>query len=209
MRRQIRLALTGSIGMGKSNAAAALRRLGVPVFDADAAVHKLMARGGKAVAPVGAAFPGAAEGGAIARPKLRRMVLGDAAKLKHLESIVHPLVRLEERAFRRRHGRAPLVAFDIPLLFETGGQCRYDASLVVSAPHFVQEARVLARPGITRDDLARIRARQVPDIEKRRRADFVVLTGMGKRLTLARLAAVVKCLRGTRAWDSLGKKTPR
>ena len=203
MRRPLRLALTGSIGMGKSTAAAALRRLGVPVFDADAAVHKLMARGGKAVAPVAAAFPGSEEGGAIVRPKLRQMVLGDAAKLKRLESIVHPLVRVEERAFRRRHGRAALIAFDIPLLFETGGETRYHASLVVSAPHFVQEARVLARPGITREDLARIRGRQTPDKEKRRRADVVVPTGMGRRLTLERLARAVKVLRAPGAWDSL------
>ena len=200
-RRPIRLALTGSIGMGKSTAANQLRRLGVPVYDADAAVHALFAKGGAAVEPVGKAFPGVVVDGAVDRTKLGKIVFGDPAALKRLEGIVHPLVRGSERRFSRRMaGRgARLLAFDIPLLFETGGERRYDASIVISAPGFVQEARVLRRSGMTRERLAAIRARQTPDGEKRRRADFVVPSGLGKRATFDRLASIVRLLRGPHA----------
>jgi dephospho-CoA kinase len=200
-RRPIRLALTGSIGMGKSTAAAQLRRLGVPVYDADAAVHALFARGGAAVEPVGKAFPGVVIDGAVDRAKLGKIVFGDPAALKRLEGIVHPLLRGAEKRFSRRMAArgARLLAFDIPLLFETGGEKRYDASIVISAPAFIQEARVMRRPGMTREKLAAIRARQTPDREKRRRADFVVPSALGKRATYERLAAIVRLLRGPRA----------
>lgn len=185
--------------MGKSTAAAQLRRLGVPVYDADAAVHALFAKGGAAVEPVGHAFAGVVVDGAVDRAKLGRVVFGDPAALKRLEGIVHPLVRQSERRFSRRMAcRAPLLVFDIPLLFETGGERRYDASMVVSAPSFVQEARVLRRPGMTRDRLAAIRARQTSDREKRRRADFVVPSGLGKRAMFERLTKIARILAGPR-----------
>lgn len=176
------LGLTGGIGMGKSTAAATFRRLGVPVFDADAAVHRLQARGGRAVAPIAAAFPGSVREGAVDREALRRAVLGDPAALRRLEAIVHPLVRAEERRFlaaARRRG-AGLVVLDIPLLFETGGEARVDAVVVVSAPAAVQRARVLRRGGMTEARFRAILARQTPDAEKRRRADRVVRTGLSR-----------------------------
>ncbi|WBV42018.1 dephospho-CoA kinase [Pseudoroseomonas cervicalis] len=176
------LGLTGGIGMGKSTAAATFRRHGVPVFDADAAVHRLQARGGRAVAPIGRAFPGTTRDGAVDREALRRAVLGDRAALTQLERIVHPLVRDEERRFLARARRAGrrLVVLDIPLLFETRGEARCDAVVVVSAPAATQRARVLRRPGMTPERLAAILARQTPDPEKRRRADHVIRTGLSR-----------------------------
>lgn len=176
------LGLTGGIGMGKSTAAATFRRHGVPVFDADAAVHRLQARGGRAVAPIGRAFPGTTRDGAVDREALRRAVLGDRAALTRLERIVHPLVRDEERRFLARARRAGrrLVVLDIPLLFETRGEARCDAVVVVSAPAATQRARVLRRPGMTPERLAAILARQTPDAEKRRRADHVIRTGLSR-----------------------------
>jgi dephospho-CoA kinase len=174
--------LTGGIGMGKSTAANTFRRLGVPVFDADATVHALQARGGRAVAPIAAAFPGTIRDGAVDREALRREVLGDPLALKRLEGIVHPLVRAEERRFlarcRRRGER--LAVLDIPLLFETGGERRCDMVVVVSAPAAVQRARVLARGGMTPERLSAILSRQMPDAEKRRRADVVIRTGLSR-----------------------------
>jgi dephospho-CoA kinase len=186
------LGLTGSIGMGKSTAAAMLRRLGLAVHDADAAVHRL--RNGAAVAKVAAAFPGTAGPGGIDRAALGRRVFGDAAALRRLESILHPMVRAETARFLRRMAarRARLVVLDIPLLFESGGEGRCDAIAVVSAPAFLQRARVLGRPGMSEARLAAILAQQMPDGEKRRRADFVVPTGLGRRLTLRRLAEIVR-----------------
>jgi dephospho-CoA kinase len=188
--------LTGSIGMGKSTAAALLRRLGVPVHDADAAVHRLLGRGGAAVKAVAAAFPGTARKAGIDRAALGRRVFGDAASLRRLEDILHPLVRADTDRFLRRMAarRVPLVVLDIPLLFESGGARRCDAVIVVSAPAFLQRARVLARPGMSAARLAAILAKQMPDGEKRRRADFVVPTGLGRRLTLRRLAEIVRVL---------------
>jgi dephospho-CoA kinase len=188
--------LTGSIGMGKSTAAALLRRLGVPVHDADAAVHRLLGRGGAAVKAVAAAFPGTARKAGIDRAALGRRVFGDAASLRRLEDILHPLVRADTDRFLRRMAarRVPLVVLDIPLLFESGGARRCDAIIVVSAPAFLQRARVLARPGMSEARLAAILAKQMPDGEKRRRADFVVPTGLGRRLTLRRLAEIVRVL---------------
>ncbi|MCI0752835.1 dephospho-CoA kinase [Teichococcus vastitatis] len=176
------LGLTGGIGMGKSTAAGTFRRLGVPVFDADAAVHALQACGGRAVAPIRAAFPGTIRDGAVDREALRRAVLGDPPALKRLEGIVHPLVRAEERRFlaRCRRRGARLAVLDVPLLFETGGEQRCDAVVVVSAPAAVQRARVLARGGMTPERLSAILSRQMPDSEKRRRADFVIRTGLSR-----------------------------
>ncbi|MGY4800497.1 dephospho-CoA kinase [Teichococcus aerofrigidensis] len=174
------LGLTGGIGMGKSTAASTFRRHGVPVFDADAAVHRLQGRGGRAVRAIGAAFPGTVRDGAVEREALRRAVLGDPAALTRLERIVHPLVREEERRFlaaARRQGRR-LAVLDIPLLFETGGEARVDAVVVVSAPAAVQRARVLRRKGMTPERLEAILARQTPDAVKRRRADHVIRTGL-------------------------------
>jgi dephospho-CoA kinase len=189
--------LTGSIGMGKSTAAKMFRRLGVPVEDSDAAVHALFARGGAAVEPVGEAFPGVVKDGAVDRAALGKLVYGDPAALKTLEAIVHPLVGRARDAFlaRMRARRAPIVVLDIPLLFEAGLDRLCDATVVISAPAFLQEARVMARPGMTRERFARIRAQQMSDAEKRRRADFVVSSGIGRAHTLNRLREIVRVLR--------------
>jgi dephospho-CoA kinase len=196
------LGLTGSIGMGKSTAAAMLRRLGVPVHDADATVHRLLGPGGGAVAPVARAFPGGVIEDArtgrtrIDRAALGRMVFADSAALHRLEAILHPLVRADERRFRRRMQarHVPLIVLDIPLLFESGGDRRCDATVVVTAPARIQRARVMARQGMTEERFAAILAKQMPDAEKRRRADFVVQTGLGRNATLRRLAAIVRLL---------------
>ncbi|SFL96533.1 dephospho-CoA kinase [Methylorubrum salsuginis] len=174
------LGLTGSIGMGKSATAAMFAARGVPVHDSDAAVHSLYGPGGKAARAIGEAFPGTlTPEGSVDRPALRQAVLGDSEKLRQLEGIVHPLVGAEARAFLARHGQAPLVVLDIPLLFETGGQARCDAVLVVTAPPEVQRARVLARPGMTEAAFEAILAKQMPDAEKRARADHVIDTSRG------------------------------
>ncbi len=190
------IGLTGSIGMGKSTAAAMLRRLGLPVHDADAAVHRQMACGGAAVAAVEAAFPGVTRDAAIDRGLLGAKVLADSAALKRLEAILHPLVRAEARAFLAKQARLRrlLAVLDIPLLFETGGDRLCDAVIVVSAPPFIQRARVLRRPGMTDAKMQAILARQLPDAEKRRRADFVVHTGLNKAHTLRQLAGIVRLL---------------
>lgn len=194
------LGLTGSIAMGKTTAHRMLVRLGVPVHDADATVHRLFARGGAAVAPVAAAFPGVAVDGAIDRARLSRAVVGNDTAFRRLESIVHPLVRAAEVEFlkRQRLARVPLVALDVPLLFETGGEARCHAVAVLSAPLFLQRLRVLARPGMTEAKFQAILARQMPDAEKRRRADWVVPTGLGRALTRRALAGIVRDLRAGR-----------
>ena len=176
------IGLTGGIGMGKSTAARSFRRAGVRVFDADAAVHELQARGGRGVAPIGTAFPGTVAAGAVDREALRRAVLGQPEALRQLEGIIHPLVRAMQRRFlaRARRDRQRLVVLDIPLLFETRTGREFDLVVVVSAPARVQRRRVLARPGMTEARLAAILARQVPDAEKRRRADVVVRTGISR-----------------------------
>jgi dephospho-CoA kinase len=191
------LGLTGSIGMGKTSAATAFRRLGVPVHDADAEVHRLYARGGAAVPLLAAAFPGVVEDGAVVRERLRRIAFAEPRILKRLEIMVHPLVRRAENRFlaRARARRLPLVVLDIPLLFETGGEARCDAVLVVSAPRRVQLARVLRRRGMSEERFAAIESRQMPDREKRRRADFVVETGLDKHRSLRALAQIVRLLR--------------
>lgn len=191
------LGLTGSIGMGKSKAAAALRRLGVPVFEADACVHRLLAKGGAAVAAVEGAFPGMVRAGAVDRGRLGALVFSDAAARRRLEGIVHPLVRAEELRFlnRARGRRLAVVALDIPLLFESGADRLCDATVVVSAPHFLQKARVMRRAGMSESRLAQILANQMPDAEKRRRADFVVPTGVSLRAALNRLRRIVRLVK--------------
>ncbi|MBX6322983.1 MAG: dephospho-CoA kinase [Rhodospirillaceae bacterium] len=199
--------LTGSIGMGKSTAAAALRRLGIPVHDADREVHRLYGRGGRAVPLIEKAFPGTTAGGAVELERLRRAVVGNAAALDRLEAIVHPMVRGVERRFLMRAAarRVPIVVLEVPLLFETGGDRRCDAVVVVSAPRRIQLARVLARRGMTRERLDALEARQTPDAEKRRRADFVVHTGLGKRDSLRALTRIVRLLRDAQRQDRCGK----
>jgi dephospho-CoA kinase len=191
------LGLTGSIGMGKSTAAAMLRRLGLPVHDADASVHRLMGKGGKAVAAIEVAFPGVVEAGAVDRKKLGAAVFDDPPALRRLEAILHPLVREETQSFLRRQARrrAPLVVLDIPLLYETGAERRVDAVLVVTAPAHQQRQRVLRRPGMTEERFAQVLSQQLPDAEKRRRADFLVNNGLSKGRTLKRLEAIVTMAR--------------
>jgi dephospho-CoA kinase len=192
------LGLTGSIGMGKSTAAAMLRRLGVPLFDADLVVHRLLAPSGAAVSAVSAAFPGVeTEAGGIDRVLLGQRVFADPAALRRLEAILHPMVAAAEIRFlaRSRARRVRLVVLDIPLLFETGAERRCDYVLVVSAPALVQRQRVMRRPGMTEIRLAAILRKQVPDHRKRQRADFVVPTGAGRGVTLRRLKAIVRLLR--------------
>jgi dephospho-CoA kinase len=186
--------LTGSIGMGKSTVAAMLRDLGVPVFDADAAVHELQGPGGALVAAIESAFPGTTGAMGVDRGKLGPLVLGDDAAMARLESIVHPAVAAQRGAFLEAHCSAPLVVFDIPLLFEKGGAQGMDAVIVVSAPADIQRARVLARPGMSPAKLDAILARQMPDAEKRARATFIVETGVSLASTQARLAQVVACI---------------
>jgi dephospho-CoA kinase len=192
------LGLTGSVGMGKSTAAAMLRRLGVPVHDADATVHRLMAPGGAAVAAVAKAFPDMRrKDGGIDRVALGRRVFADAKALQRLERILHPLVRQSQQSFlaAARARREPLVVLDVPLLFESGGKARWDKVLVVSAPAAVQRARVMARPGMTEVRLRAILAKQMPDAEKRRRADYVVQSGLGRALTYRTLRRILRELR--------------
>lgn len=192
------IGLTGGIGMGKSTAAAALRRMRLPVHDADRAVHALYARGGAAVRAVAALVPEAVRDGAVDRAVLAEAVFRDPALLSRLEAAVHPLVRRAESRFlaacRRRRVRAAVL--DIPLLFETGAQRRLDRVIVVSAPARVQRARVLARPGMSEQRLAAILARQVPDALRRRRADLVVPTGLSRHFALARLKRALPHLLG-------------
>ncbi len=190
------LGLTGSIGMGKTTAAGQLRALGVAVHDADAVVHRLMAKGGPAVGPIARAFPQAVRDGTIDRGRLGAEVFGNDVALARLEAILHPLVRGRERCFlqRARRRRLRLVALDVPLLFETGAAGRVDTVAVVTCPAFLQRQRVLARPGMTPDKLAAILARQMPAWQKRRHADVVIPTGSGRRLALRKLLEAVKLL---------------
>jgi dephospho-CoA kinase len=195
------LGLTGSIAMGKSTAAAVLRSLGLPLFDADHVVHRLLQPNGAAVGPVRAAFPelGSSVAG-IDRRLLGNRVFGDKPALARLEAIVHPLVEQAERRFlaQARARRARIAVLDIPLLFETGGERRCDYVLVVSAPKFLQRQRVLRRPGMNDGRFAAILSQQMPDPEKQRRADFVVPTGLSRGESLHRLQAIVRLLREAR-----------
>lgn len=193
------LGLTGSIGMGKSTTARMFAEAGVPVHDSDETVHRLYA--GKAAPLIEAAFSGVASGGAIDRTKLSRRVLGDAAALKRLEKIIHPLVRADADAFVASHraAGAPLIVLDIPLLFETGGQARVDKIAVVSSLADVQRRRVMARPGMTAQKFESILARQVPDADKRAQADFVIDTGLGLNSARLQVNEIVASLIGKNA----------
>ena len=187
------IGLTGSIGMGKSTVAAMFADEGVPVFDADATVHRLQGAGGRLVPAIEAAFPGTTANGAVDRGKLGAAVFGDDAAIKRLEAIVHPAVGEERAAFLAEHA-GKRVVFDVPLLFETGGDQRVDSIVVVSAAPDVQRARVLARPGMTAEKLAAILARQTPDAEKRARAHHVIRTDTSIDATLAQVRAVLASL---------------
>ena len=189
------LGLTGSIGMGKSATAGIFRRLGVPVHDADAAVHRLYR--GRAAPLVDKAFPGTVIDGAVDRGRLGAAVLGDPARMRELEAIVHPLVREEEEAFlERASALARIAVLDIPLLFETGGEARCDAALVVTAPAPVQRERVLARPGMSEEKFQSILSKQMPDAEKRARAHFLVDTSRGFISAEAQVRSILACLAG-------------
>tara|TARA_R110002110_G_scaffold87054_7_gene227105 strand:- start:656 stop:1276 length:621 start_codon:yes stop_codon:yes gene_type:complete len=192
------IGLTGSIGMGKSETAKMFARLGVPVYDADAAVHALYAKGGAAVEPLEAAFPHVIVEGAVDRQALSRAVLGLPDEMKKLEAIVHPLVGGAQLEFLKEAKAAghEAVLLDIPLLYETGGETRVDVVVVVSAPYHIQEQRVLARPNMDMAKFAAIHAKQVPDAEKRRRADFVIDTDKGLEHAFEAVKTVVAALKG-------------
>jgi dephospho-CoA kinase len=190
----ITLGLTGSIGMGKSTVARIFQDQGVPVFDADAAVHRLQGPEGALVAEIEASFPGTTGGQGVDRGALAERVLGEPVALRQLEALVHPAVAREREAFLREHSAAPLVVLDIPLLFEKGGWDLVDKIAVVSAPEDVQRARVLARPGMTVEKFGRILALQMPDSEKRARADFIIPTGGDMEETKDSVRRIVACL---------------
>jgi dephospho-CoA kinase len=188
------IGLTGSIGMGKSTVGAMFADEGVPVFDADATVHRLQGPDGRLVAAIEARFPGTTGPQGVDRAVLGAAVFGNSDELKALEAIVHPAVGEERAAFFAEHVDAPMVVLDIPLLFETGGAAKVDKVVVVSAPADIQRARVLARPGMTAERFAAILAKQTPDADKRARADFVIATGGPLSETRAAVRDVVTCL---------------
>lgn len=196
--------LTGSIGMGKSETARMFAALGVPVYDADAAVHALYDVGGAAVGPIAEAFPGSVIGGRVDRPALGAMTLGDTAAIKRLEAIIHPLVGKSQIDFLHAAEKAGarIVVLDIPLLFETGGETRVDAVVVVSAPADVQRARVLARPGMSEEKFEQILKRQTVDAIKRSKAHYVIDTHIGLDHARERVAYVLEDLerREARVW---------
>ena len=188
------LGLTGSIGMGKSTIADNFRRLGIPIHDADKTVHDLLKPNGDAFLPIKQMFPEAIKKGAIDRNVIAARIFDDKNSLTRIEQLLHPLVRARERKFLgwcAREGKRQVV-LDIPLLFETGSENRCDIVITVSAPAFVQEPRVLKRCGMTREKMASILARQMPDAEKRRRSDFVVLTGLGRDFSLLQIQNIVR-----------------
>lgn len=190
-----RIGLTGSIGMGKSTTAALFMAEGVPVWDADAVVHRLYAQGGAAVAPLGALIPDAVQAGAVDRIRLRQALLADPALMKQVESIVHPLVGADRTQFVAEN-TAPIILFDIPLLFETGQVQAYDSVVVVSAPAAVQRERVLARAGMTVAAFEAILAKQLPDAEKRAQADHVIDTSQGMDAARDQVRAILDSIRG-------------
>ncbi len=191
------LGLTGSIGMGKSAVAAMLRGLGVPVFDADAAVHELQGPDGACIEPIERAFPGTTGPQGVDRQKLGAAVFGNAEALRLLESIVHPEVAEMRRTFLADNATAPLIVFDIPLLYEKTGQHGLDAVAVVSAPAEMQRERVLARPGMTPEKFEQILKLQVPDAEKRARADYVIDTGVSLAETRHAVQRLIHAITGT------------
>jgi dephospho-CoA kinase len=190
----IKIALTGSIGMGKSTVAEMFERAGVPVFDADAIVRNLQGPGGALVERIGDHFPGTVTGGLLDREKLARLVLEDPDQLAVLETIVHPAVQDARQAFIDRHGNAPALLFEIPLLLETGGEKAFDKVIVVSAPAEVQRGRVLARAGMTEEKLHSILTRQMPDEQKRAVADFVIDNRGDLSTTERQVRHILSCL---------------
>ncbi|HEX6374154.1 MAG TPA: dephospho-CoA kinase [Allosphingosinicella sp.] len=188
------IGLTGSIGMGKSTVAKMFAQEGVPVFDADAAVHRLQGPEGTLVATIEAHFPGTTGPAGVDRGALAERVLAEPEALRRLEALIHPAVAREREAFLAAHQAAPLVVLDIPLLFEAGGSRQVDKILVVSAPPEVQRERVLARPGMTPEKFERILARQLPDADKRARADFVIDTGGPLEQTRRAVRRILACL---------------
>ena len=198
--RPFLIGLTGSIGMGKSETAKLFARLGIPVYDSDAAVHRLYEPGGGAVEKIAQAFPGSVSDGRVDRAALSTLLAGDGAAFKRLEAIVHPLVADEQRKFMEQAARdgADMVVQDIPLLFETGGHGRMDAVVVVSAPAEVQRKRVLERAGMTAEKLDQILSRQMPDEEKRAKAHFVVETGKGLEHAFEQVKSIVAVLKAKR-----------
>jgi dephospho-CoA kinase len=199
--RPLLIGLTGSIGMGKTETAKMFASLGIPVFDADAAVHALYEPGGVAVATVGEAFPGTVKDGRVDRQAMVAHVMNDPAAFARLETIVHPLVAQQEKVFIDEAWAkgVPLVILDIPMLYETGGEARMDAVVVVSVPVEVQRTRVLARPGMTAERLDHILSRQISDAEKRKRAHFVVDTGGGLDRAFEQVKRIVQELLQRRA----------
>jgi dephospho-CoA kinase len=188
------IGLTGSIGMGKSTLAKQFRQCGAMVLDSDAVVHGLMEKGGKAVKPIAETFPGVEKAGAIDRQALGKQVFGNTQNLTKLEAILHPLVWQAQADFiqyARMHGKE-VVVFDIPLLFETGGEKRCDYVVVATAPAFIQRFRVIRRMHMTEEKFAQILKRQMPDGEKRKRADFVVHTGLGKAASLKQVKDILR-----------------
>jgi dephospho-CoA kinase len=190
----ITLALTGSIGMGKSTVAAMFAEAGIPTFDADAVVRDLQGPGGRLVPLIEARFPGTTRDGAVDREALSATVLSDRDELAALEAIVHPAVHHERTRFIVEHGDAPALLFDIPLLFETGGNEAFDKVIVVSATRELQRERVLSRPGMSEGKLAQILSRQISDEEKRQRADFLVDTSGTMDQTRAQVRNILSCL---------------
>ena len=188
------LAITGSIGMGKSTVAAMFAEAGIPTFDADAAVRRMQGPGGRLVPQIESRFPGTTRDGAVDREALSSAVLADPDELAALEAIVHPAIHHERTRFIVEHGDAPALLFDIPLLFETGGDAAFDKVIVVSAPPAMQRERVMSRPGMTTEKFEQILARQLPDKEKRERADFVVDTSGTLEQTRAQVDAILACL---------------
>jgi dephospho-CoA kinase len=189
------LGLTGSIGMGKSAVAAMFRSCGVPVFDADAEVHRLQGPGGALLPAIEARFPGTTGPSGVDRPKLGALVIGKPAEMKALEAIVHPAVQRSRAAFLRRYRSRPIVLVDIPLLFETGADKQVDLALVVSAPFSVQRRRVLARKGMTEAKFHQILRKQMPDRDKRARADLIIETARPKWRTRAQVMHLIACVR--------------
>jgi|SRR5579871_2420024 len=200
-RDPLMVGLTGSIGMGKSETAKLFRRLGIPVYDADAAVAVLYEKGGKAVPPLEAAFPGVVRDGRVDRDELSKRVVGNAQETERLQSIVYPLMSDERRRFMEeaRAQGAEVVVFDIPLLFETGGHVNMDAVVVCSAPGHVQRERVLSRPGMTEEKFAYLLLRQTPDEEKRAKAHFVVVTDKGIEHAFEQVKMIVAELKARHA----------
>lgn len=192
------IGLTGGIGMGKSTVAKQFELLGAKTCSADACVHKLMGKGGKAVAPIKKIFPSAVKDGQVDRKILGKIVFADKHKLTQLEAILHPLVQEMENAFivRMKKSGIKMVVLDIPLLFETNGHERVDYTVVVSAPHLIQRQRVMARQGMTAERFEQIIVSQMQDLEKRRRADFIISTGLGKGYSFKEVKQLVSQLTG-------------